>query len=232
MISIIIPFLNEVHEIPSLLEHLERLEGNPEIIFVDGGSTDGGDKKIQNTCNKIMLLQTGGGRACQMNAGARVASGDILLFLHADCRLPVNAVSIIENALRDSTAVGGGFCKRYTNENWLLMFYRMTTNVIRTRWLKNFVGTNAVFVRKFVFEKLGGYAEVPLLEDVFLSDKLKKTGRVIALEPHVLSSSRRYYEFGIARTIYSAFKILFLFRVAHKDLSELKTIYTGSIGTK
>lgn len=198
--------------------------------MVDGGSSDGCVQLVQNARHKIRLLQTSSGRAYQMNAGAMTASGEILLFLHADCRLPVNAVAVIENALRDSSAVGGGFCKRYINENWLLKSYRMVTNVIRTRWLKNFVGTNAIFVRKSIFDKLGGYEEVFLLEDIILSDRLKRAGRVLALRPHVVCSPRRYYERGVVRTIYNAFKILFLFRVLRLDTARLKTYYSGAIG--
>ncbi|MBL7996111.1 TIGR04283 family arsenosugar biosynthesis glycosyltransferase [bacterium] len=230
-ISIVVPVLNEANVIGSCLAKLLEWEDDIEIIVADGGSRDetvpiakqmaaGSRKRLQ------VLENLKPGRAFQMNAGADAATGDVLLFLHADCTLHQGSLNAICEHLKDETIIGGGFYKKYSVENFSLRIYRIAMNVIRTRWMKNLVGTNAIFVRKQAFVQLGKFNEVSLLEDVMLSDRMKKAGRLIFLKPHVVSSSRRYYEAGILRRIWIAYKIMYLYRIKHRSPDELKSIYT------
>ena len=212
------------------LEQLPDLEDDYEVIVVDGGSRDETvaiARQIESTGrNRVRVLENiKEGRAFQMNAGAQIANGDILLFLHVDCKLDRKALRVITECMRDEDIIGGGFYKKYSTENIPLRLYRAAMNVIRTKWLRNLVGTNAIFVRKKIFFKIGKYPEVPLLEDVMFSDKMKKAGSLKFLKPYVITSSRRYYKSGILKRIWIAYKIMYLYRIRHKAPVELKNIY-------
>lgn len=229
-ISIIIPVLNEAAVIENCLEKLTELRQDCEIIIADGGSRDDTLKivkqfQVQNPERMTVLEGLKPGRAFQMNAGADAAEGDVLLFLHADCELGDGALPALTKCLQNSAIIGGGFYKRYSNENIFLKLYRIVMNVIRTQWLKNLVGTNAIFIRKNVFFQLGKFPTVPLLEDVMLSDRMKKKGKPVFLKPHVIVSSRRYDEGGIFTRIWIALRIMFLFRVMHRSPEKLKNLY-------
>lgn len=229
-ISIVVPVLNEAAGIKECLENLLKLEGDFEIIISDGGSQDGTAGIVKEMtslypANLRLLENIRPGRATQMNAGAEAARGDLLLFLHADCRLHPMALRSIETSLKDEKIIGGGFYKKYSKETAMLSAYRAVMNFVRTKCLKNLVGTNAIFIRKNIFTLLGSFPEVALLEDVILSDRMKAHGKLTFLKPHVIASSRRYHESGVLKHIWIAYKIMYLYRVKHRQPDELKRVY-------
>lgn len=227
-LSVIVPVLNEATTVGPFVAHHIDMPGLHELIVVDGGSTDGTVDNLREFGSRIRIMNAERrGRAAQMNTGASAASGDVLMFLHVDCILHKESFVRVQRAFTtDPALVGGGFLKKYSKENFLLTCYRMAMNGIRTRLLRNLVGTNAMFIRKDLFQKIGGFDEVPILEDVILCDRMKKIGRLAVLTPHVRSSSRRYSGQGLFRRMWIAFRILFLYRVMKTPLHELKRMYT------
>ena len=233
-VSVVIPLLNEAGQLPALIQNLKSVEGSFEVVAVDGGSEDGSVdvfRALTVTDDRFRILNQAGvkGRSAQMNFGATHSSGEVLLFLHADCRLGVKAILSMSNALRRMEVIGGGFFKKYNPESFSLSLFRILMNFVRTRLLHNFVGTNAIFVRRSIFEKLGGYPDVPILEEVIFCDRLKESGKLVPLRPYVLSSSRRYVTSGVFRRMWVSFKIIFLYRVAKTDLSTLHRIYLEAV---
>lgn len=206
-ISVIIPVLNEEKTIGSTLEALRRLH-SWEIIVVDGGSTD----KTRDIAAKegVIIATSPPGRARQMNHGARLACGDVLLFLHADSRLPLSATSDILSALEDPRCVGGRFDVRLDDERWI---FWLIGNLIslRSRLTRVATGDQAIFVRREVFEDIGGFPDIPLMEDIAFSRMLKKKGRVACLKSRVVTSARRWEIEGIWRTILKMWLLRLLF---------------------
>ncbi|MCL5291242.1 MAG: TIGR04283 family arsenosugar biosynthesis glycosyltransferase [Actinobacteria bacterium] len=195
--SIIIPVLNEAESLPDLLEHLGAV-GAHEVIVADGGSTDGSIEIAGSGARTISSLP--GGRARQMNAGAAAASGDILLFLHADSTLPERAVEMIETAMEDKRVVGGRFRVELDDPGAI---FRVIGRLINARdaAFGGFTGDQAIFVRRRVFEEMGGYAEIPLMEDLDLARRLKRLGTLVRLPAKVVTSARRWKKRGVVRTI-------------------------------
>lgn len=199
-ISIIIPVLNEAQQIQALLQELVCLPELAEIIVVDGGSTDGTPALAQQDV-AVRVVEFGrASRASQMNAGAAVASGDLLLFLHADVRLPLSALADIRAALLAEHVVGGCFAFGFpANVTRAYCVYAWGIN-LRTRWFQTATGDQAIFVRRAVFERLGGYQTIPLMEDVELFNALKQQGSVALLSSAVCVSPRRWQQSGLVRT--------------------------------
>jgi rSAM/selenodomain-associated transferase 2 len=198
--SIIIPVLNEVGQINLLIEHLRKqnLESSYEIIVVDGdpqGSTVG---TIQD--KDVTTITTGKGRGRQMNAGATASRGEILVFLHADTTLPENALKKINRAMQDRDYVGGAFDLKIDSDR-LFLKYISTRASLRSRWNRIPYGDQAIFVRKKYFDQLGGYKEIPLMEDVDLMRRIKKDGQKIFILPDkVTTSARRWESDGVLYT--------------------------------
>ncbi len=170
-----------------------------EIILVDGGSTDG-----TSTLSELLVdhqLGASPGRAHQMNAGARRASGDILLFLHADTLLPSQADEIIIAGLANSHHCWGRFNVRLSGQNHLLRMVEKLMNS-RSRLTGIATGDQAIFIRRNTFEALGGFPEIPLMEDIAFSKRLKTVSSPLCLPQQVISSSRRWEQQGIMQTIY------------------------------
>ena len=190
VISIIIPTFNESRYLPATLDAIERNESSREVIVVDAGSFDG---TIEIALERKTKLISSGlrQRAAQMNLGAQSARGDVFLFLHADTRLPQNALTTIESALSQRCLVGGGFVRRYESPSW---FLRGTCALagIRTRLSGWFLGDQAIFLRAEVFKVLGGFRNFDLFEDLDFSRRLRREGRVATLRPPVISSARRF----------------------------------------
>ena len=200
VISIIIPVLNEAQQIQSLLQDLRNLPAVAEIIVVDGGSTDG-TADLARQFGAVRVLEFGrASRALQMNAGATAAQGEVLLFLHADVRLPVTALADIGVALHAERVAGG--CFPFAFPDSVPRTYRVYAWGInlRTRWFQTATGDQAIFVRRAVFEKLGGYQTLPLMEDISLFNALKRLGRVAVLPRPVSVSPRRWQQHGLVRT--------------------------------
>jgi len=197
-LSIIIPVLNEASGIAQYLSELQGYrDAGHEVILVDGGSTDATLVQAQGRVERI--VQTGRGRARQMNAGAEQAQGDVLLFLHADTRLPANADELIREVL-EAGRVWGRFDVRLSGEAWPLRIIETLMN-----WRSCFsgiaTGDQAMFVLRDAFAHLGGFAEIPLMEDIELSRRLKKISAPCCLHARVITSSRRWETQGILRTV-------------------------------
>ncbi|MBI2059962.1 MAG: TIGR04283 family arsenosugar biosynthesis glycosyltransferase [Nitrospirae bacterium] len=204
VISIIIPVLNEAGGIRDCLEHVRSLRGGKEIVVVDGGRSDGTAdivrRLVRTRSAKLKLIRSEPGRARQMNRGASDAKGDILLFLHADSRLPGNALSVVENACRTPDVVGGRFDLRLDAAG---VRFRLTEKLIniRSRASRLATGDQCIFVKRKIFERMGGYAEIPLMEDVELCSRLRQMGRFVALAERATTSARRWEKNGFARTV-------------------------------
>jgi rSAM/selenodomain-associated transferase 2 len=202
MISIITPVLNEESMIDSFLPALAALGGDWELILVDGGSSDG---TVDRICahrpqfpRSLTLIRAPRGRASQMNAGAGIASGVILLFLHADCSIPPDSVKAIEEACTAPGVAGGGFTQAFPGGDPLVRLICVLGN-FRVRVTRNFYGDSGIFVKNDIFRKTGGYDPVPFFEDVLLCRDAKKMGRLVVLDRVILTSPRRFLEKGPLR---------------------------------
>ncbi|MBI5075930.1 MAG: TIGR04283 family arsenosugar biosynthesis glycosyltransferase [Nitrospirae bacterium] len=198
MISIIIPTLNEELLIARCIDALGT-EGFPgEIIVADGGSADR-TREIALSRNRVMVIDSPKGRGTQMNAGSAVAAGDILLFLHADTILEQGWAEELCSALDDRSVVGGAF--RFCIDDPSSKFRLVEAWVnMRCRAFGLPYGDQAIFIRKSIFEKLGGYKAILLMEDVDIIKRMKKLGRIAVLQKKAVTSGRRWISRGLLRT--------------------------------
>ncbi len=204
-LSIILPTLNEAAQIAATLGALQALrDQGHEVIVADGGSTDGTPERATPLADRVVAAPPG--RARQMNAGAAVAQGDALLFLHADTRLPEQAVSAIQEALRNRR--WGRFDVRITGRPWMLRVVAALMN-LRSRLSGIATGDQAIFVTRAAFVAAGGYPDQPLMEDVELSRRLKWLGPPACLRHRVVTSGRRWEEMGVWRTILLMWRLRF-----------------------
>jgi rSAM/selenodomain-associated transferase 2 len=204
MISIIIPVLNEERALPATLQHVYSQAGEFEVIVVDGGSTDS-TLDIVNQESRIQLHKAATGRASQMNEGARHATGDWLLFLHADTLLPENALISIERLPADIQA--GGFKHRFSGQAWGLRLISWLHN-FRCRCTRIFYGDQAMFVRRKLFTELGMFPDEPILEDLLFSEKLVKGTQPVILNSYVITESRKFESQGIWLSFWRVILIL------------------------
>jgi rSAM/selenodomain-associated transferase 2 len=207
-LSIVVPVLQEAgnleHLLPALCGHCPPVE----IIVADGGSDDGTPDVVARWPG-VRLVSSDPGRARQMNAGARAALGDVLLFLHADTRPPPGFPLLVVRALADPTVVGGHFDVQFDNRRWPFRVIAWFMNT-RSRWSGIATGDQALFVRRAVFEAVGGYPDIPLMEDVELSRRLKRTGRVACLGTRATTAARKWEREGVARTVGLMWALRFL----------------------
>src|SRR3972149_8560159 len=197
-IAVIMPVLNEEKTIGAALHALTALKPH-EIIVVDGGSGDRTRRISVEAGAKVLM--TGPGRARQMNRGALEAMGDVLLFLHADTRLPASAFRDIESALSDPRYLGGRFDVELGSDRWLLKSVGFMIS-LRSRHSKVGTGDQAIFVRREIFTELGAFPDMPLMEDIAFSRMLKRAGKVACLKSKVVTSARRWETDGVWRTIF------------------------------
>lgn len=196
-ISVIIPTLDEEAQIAGAVASA-RGPGVAEIIVVDGGSRDATVRIARQHADRV--LSTAPGRAGQMNVGAAAARGDVLLFLHADTRLPPGFAAAVLGALAEPAVVGGRFDVRLVPATPLLRLVAALMNR-RSRWSRIATGDQGLFARRAVFEALGGFPVIPLMEDVAFTRALKRCGRIACLREQVETSSRRWLRNGPVRTI-------------------------------
>jgi len=192
-ISVIIPALNEAENILACLRSVQGQDGQHEIIVVDGGSRDGTPQLAAALARVISARR---GRAIQMNTGARLASGEVLLFLHADSLLPRDALARLREALSDSRTAGGTFTLQFDADRALLRLYSFCT---RFRFPLFHFGDQGIFVRRSVFEHIGGFAELPFMEDLEFLRRLRKSGGVALVPKAVTTSARRFLQYGVVR---------------------------------
>lgn len=207
-LAIVIPALNEAVNLSRLLPDLARGCPGVEIVVVDGGSRDDTAAVVARLPGP-RLLESARGRAVQMNHGAREAGGDTLLFLHADTRLPDGAARAIEQTLAEPGVVGGRFDVRFDNERPLFRVIAWFMNT-RSRASGICTGDQAIFVRRADFEAVGGYPDIPLMEDIELSRRLKRRGNLRALRLRVTTSARKWEREGPLRTIGLMWALRFL----------------------
>ena len=198
-ISIIVPALNEADGITAMLAGLAPLrERGHEVIVVDGGSSDGTAALSRRDADRVASAPRG--RSRQMNAGAALARGEVLLFLHADTRLPENADALILQGLAARGRAWGRFDVRIEGENRLLPVIAFLMN-LRSRATGIATGDQAIFVRREAFERAGGFPSLELMEDIALSRSLKRVSRPLCLADKAVTSGRRWERRGVLRTV-------------------------------
>jgi rSAM/selenodomain-associated transferase 2 len=181
-----------------------------EIIVVDGGSTDGTVACARAHADTV--IAAGRGRALQMNAGASIARGDVVLFLHADTHPPAGFDAAILHALEDPRAVGGRFDVQLVPSSPLLWLTGELMN-LRSRWSRIATGDQAIFARRDLFMELGGFPAIPLMEDIAFSRALKRAGTIACLRDRVVTSSRRWHANGVLRTVLRMWSLRLLYFV-------------------
>jgi rSAM/selenodomain-associated transferase 2 len=208
-LSIIVPVLEEAAGIAAALRELAPLRARgAEIIVVDGGSRDGTRAIAAEWADQ--LVDSPRGRAVQMNAGARAARGATLLFLHADTRLPPNALDLVSGALERSDRVWGRFDVVIAGRGALLPVIAALMNA-RSRLTGIATGDQAIFVRRETFDAVGGYPAIPLMEDVAICKSLKRRSRPLCLRARVVTSGRRWERQGVLRTVFLMWRLRLAF---------------------
>lgn len=203
-ISVIIPTLNEANYLPRTFDSLRGAE-DIETIVVDGGSCDGTLGIAKHADCRI--LRTPPSRAGQLNAGAQSASGSILLFLHADTRLPSDFDSAVQTTLNEPGVVGGAFRLRIDAPGRSLRLVERAVGV-RSRLLQMPYGDQGIFVNKKTFHELGGIPDLPIMDDFEFVRRLRRRGEIRIASTAVLTSGRRWQQLGAWRTTWVNQKII------------------------
>ncbi len=210
MVSVVIPAYNEEKALPNTLRALFSQPGDYEVIAVDGGSADCtrdvlldagfSEGPVPFTLHPERLLMTAPkGRASQMNAGAKEANGEWLLFLHADTVLPERAIERLNKMEADRTIQAGGFMHQFSGDDWRLKAISFLDNFRCTR-SRIIYGDQAIFVRRSLFEQLGGFPNQPILEDVVFCERLIKATEPLLLFPPVITDARKFLKLGVWRS--------------------------------
>lgn len=196
-ISVVIPAWRDAENLALLLPKLARLPGAAEILVVDA-SKDLATEQIAREAGATLLNVSAPNRGAQMNVGARAATGDVLLFQHADTELTSAHLASLQLALRDRDVIGGAFYRKFDNRHPRLRWLESVA-----RWLTRHGGTlygdQSMFVRRADFQRLQGFAEIPLMEDMEFSRRLRRAGKVAVLDPAVRTSARRHEQEGAWR---------------------------------
>jgi rSAM/selenodomain-associated transferase 2 len=198
-LSIVIPCLNEAAAIVRTLESLQPLRARgTEVIVVDGGSDDDSAALAAPLADRVIAAPRG--RAMQMNAGAAISRGDVLLFLHADCILPADADRMIRDGLAAGEKLWGRFDVELASTHPMLKLVAVMMN-LRSRYTGIATGDQGIFVTRALFEKLGGFPALPLMEDIALSTRARAAGAPLCLCARIVASARRWEQHGVFRTI-------------------------------
>lgn len=206
-VSVVVPALDEERAIGATLARL-REPGVFEVIVADGGSRDRTREIAAPLADRVLVAPPG--RAVQMNAGARVSRGDVLFFLHADTLVPCGFAAAIARALEDPQVLGGRFDLELDVPGLAFAVIAAMVN-LRSRASGLFTGDQGIFVRRDVFERIGGFPEEPLMEDLALAIALRREGKTAALRERVVTSARRWSKDGVARTVLRMWTLRSLF---------------------
>lgn len=221
IISVIIPTLNEAAVLKTTLSHLKSIsDPGVELIVVDGGSSDE-TPLIAGEYGKV--LSSARGRALQMNLGAQMASGEILLFLHCDSLPEKGVFSAIRREMADPSCPGGCLSLQFADSHPAFRLIEWGSNW-RARWLGWMYGDQAIFVNRKSFTQLKGFPEIELMEDLAFSRALKQLGRPVLLPLKIITSSRRFRKFGIWKTL-SLMQYIKLRYLLGKSPAELAKLY-------
>ena len=208
-VSIIVPVLNEAEGIANALRSLAPLRNHgAELIVVDGGSVDATLQHCAGLADQVLVGPRG--RARQMNLGAARATGSILLFLHADTRLPAQALSLVRQALASGKHDWGRFDVIIEGASALFPIIATLMNW-RSRWSGIATGDQAIFVRCAAFDAMGGFPDQPLMEDIELSRRLRRRGRPACFDAKVITSGRRWERGGVWRTVALMWRLRLLY---------------------
>ncbi len=222
-VAVIVPVLDESLTIDEVLTHVRRTQGPVELIVVDGGSADDTVARAQAHPG-VMVVRAPRGRARQMNAGARAAESEVLLFLHADSRLPEGAVQMVQRAARQGVDFGCFRLRIESRDPRLALASRMIS--LRSQWLASSTGDQGQFFRREFFWSLGGFPEMPLCEDIELFRHAARAGQRACLPGHVWTSARRWETHGVLRTMAKMWLIRALYH-AGMPPSRLATLYAS-----
>ena len=220
-LSVVMPALNEAAGMAAALQALAPLAARgTQLLVADGGSQDATAGLAQ--AGGAQVVHAPRGRALQMNAGAQQASGDILLFLHADTRLPPDADRLIEQALANSPQVWGRFDVRIEGQPRMLRVIAAFMNR-RSRWTGIATGDQALFMTRAAFDAVGGFPAQPLMEDIEMSHRLRQLSRPACLRARVVTSGRRWESRGVWRTVLLMWRLRFAYwrGVSPQRLAEL-----------
>jgi rSAM/selenodomain-associated transferase 2 len=223
MISAIIPTLNEASIIESSLQNLFCRDGDLELIVADGLSADG-TQDIVKRCGRAKLVSSDRGRGKQMNKGASVARGDILLFLHSDTTLPTGGLKSVREAMADTSVMGGAFCLSFDERHFLLRLYSLFS---RMNYILFTYGDQGLFVRHDTFIEIGGFKDTPIMEDVEIQRRLRKAGRFVKIRSPVVTSARRFRKNGIIKQQLMNSLLVLLYH-AGTSCKKLKPFYNDS----
>lgn len=205
MVSIVIPTYNESTCILAVLDGLRHVRGNFEVLVADGSSTDRTPEIVREIAATyplpLRLVESIRYRATQLNEAARQSCGDVFLFLHADMLVPPETIESVEQSLRDAFVVGGNFQIVFEGDTFVESFFTWCYRVRRPFGI--YYGDSGVFVRRSVFERLGGFKPIPIMDDYEFIRRLECAGRTVCLNPPMLVSDRRWRVQGLVRTLAS-----------------------------
>ncbi len=208
-ISLIVPAYNEERVIAASLAQARAVLAPHEVLIVDAQSTDG-TVAAASPYGRVLTGRLN--RGAGLNQAAAQASGEVLLFLHADTALPAGAATAIEQALRDPRVVGGAFRLRFDDSGWKARTVARSVN-LRSVLLNSFFGDQALFVRPEVFARCGGYRDWSVMEDLEILSRLRRHGRLVLLALEVTTSARRHRTNGWLKTITTIWALTLLARV-------------------
>jgi len=208
-LSIILPVLNEAALIPTALQALQAMrQRGAELVVVDGGSSDDTMQLAAALADRVVIARAG--RARQMNRGAELASGEMLLFLHLDSELPEGAMEFIEQQWGSSTDHWGWFDVRFSHPGFAYRVIARCMN-LRARLSRVCTGDQALFLSRSLFEQVGRFPELPLMEDVAMSKRLRKLCPPLVCRQPVIASPRRWEERGLLNTVLLMWKLRLLY---------------------
>ncbi len=214
-ISVIIPVVNEEASVGACLKQFEGADG-VEVIVMDGGSSDRTQEVVEAYDFARWLPSDRPGRAFQMNRGAEAASAGVLLFLHADTTLPDGGLGMIVASLKDPEVVGGRFCLGLSEDSWAFRLIA-TVSTLRSRYLGVTYGDQGIYVRRSVFQQVGGFPLLQIFEDSEFCSMVARVGRFVMLNARVRSSTRRWRRWGVFRTVIWMWALRLLYACSVSD---------------
>ena len=225
-ISVVVPSWRDAENLESLLPELTRRDGVVEIIVVDA-SEGGSVERIALSSGARFITSATPNRGEQMNLGAAAASGDVIVFLHSDTNLEEAHLAAIQAALARPEIIGGAFFRKFDGRHPRLMWLESVARFL-TRHGGTLYGDQSIFVRRDVFMKLGGFARIPLMEDVEFSRRLRAAGKIAVLDPPVESSARRHLRQGAWRTTIQNGLFIVLYKLGVSPHTLHRWYYSGA----